>query len=269
MKKAISEEAPIIVLDCTFVQQEDRAAFLAAATAAKVPVHCWFFDTAPDLAQFNACWRQCERHGRVLRQEDMKTAKGDPNTFLPTALFAMFKKLEKPSQTEGFTSMRTIKPKRWALPAEFKHKAVILDYDGTVRDTKSGEKYPRDPKDVVAFPQAAKKLQAMQSEGWIILGASNQSGVAKNDPPMDIAKACFAETNRQLGIAAEVGFDYSAAGPITSWHRKPLPGLGVDAIWKYRLDPAHCIMVGDMTSDKTFAQRCGFSFEWAKDFFGL
>jgi HAD superfamily hydrolase (TIGR01662 family) len=269
MQAAIAQEARAIVLDCTFVQREDRAPFVAAATAAGGQVHCWFFDTPPELAQWNACWRMCERHGRVLRQHELKDAKNDPNVFLPPALFGMAKKLEKPTAAEGFSSVRVIKPERWTLPAEFKNKAIILDYDGTVRDTKSGDKYPRDPKDVVAFPQAAKKLKAMQADGWKILGASNQSGVAKNDPPMAVARACFDETNRQLGITAEVDFDYSPAGPVSSWHRKPLPGLGVDAVWKHRLDPSLCIMVGDMTSDKTFASRCGFKFEWAKDFFKL
>ena len=44
-------------------------------------------------------------------------------------------------------------------------------------------------------------------------------------------------------------------------------GLGVHFIHKYKLDPSKCIMVGDMTSDRTFAKRLGFQFEWAKDFF--
>lgn len=269
MQKAASEQAHTIVLDCTFVDRASRAPFLAAAAASNAKLHCWFFDTAPELAQFNACWRMCERHGKVLRAEDMNTVKNDPNMFMPTALFAMLKKMEKPVEGEGFASVRTIKPERWSLPAEFKNKALIVDYDETVRRTKSGDKYPRRPDDIVVFPQAAKKLREMKAEGWLILGASNQSGVAKNDPCMADAKACFEETNRQLGVDIGYDFDYSAAGPITSWHRKPLPGMGVDAIWKNKLDPNQTLFVGDATSDKTFAARCGFKFEYAADFFKL
>ena len=267
MLQAISGGAPSIVLDCTFLTQAERAPFIAAAQAAKSPMHCWFFDTPPELAQFNACWRMCERYGKVLREADMKGVKNDPNMFLPTVLFALYKKLEKPTDAEGFSSVRTIKPKRWALPAEFQHEAIIVDYDETVRSTKSGAKYPVTPDDIQAHPAAAKQLQQWKAEGRLILGASNQSGVAKNAPPMDVAHECFKETNRQLGVDIEYDFDYSPAGPISSWHRKPLPGMGVDAVWKHRLNPAKVLFIGDATSDKTFAQRCGFQFAYAVDIF--
>jgi hypothetical protein len=36
---------------------------------------------------------------------------------------------------------------------------------------------------------------------------------------------------------------------------------------KHKLSPAACICVGDMTSDRTFSERCGFQFAWAHDFF--
>jgi len=36
--------------------------------------------------------------------------------------------------------------------------------------------------------------------------------------------------------------------------------MGAYWIEKYKLDPSQCIMVGDATSDKTFAERCGFKY---------
>ena len=48
---------------------------------------------------------------------------------------------------------------------------------------------------------------------------------------------------------------------------KPMPGMGAEFIEKYKLNPSECIMVGDMTSDKTFAKRCGFQFMDAEEFF--
>jgi HAD superfamily hydrolase (TIGR01662 family) len=270
VEAAVSQGAKKIVLDCTFVTREHRDHFTTVAAKLDVPIHCWFFDTSKEVSQFNICWRMLQRYGKVLRtKEDYAEHKDDPNMFPPAVMFAMFKRLVKPEQSEGFASMRIIKPKLWKLPPEFKNPAVILDYDGTVRDTKSDDKYPKDPSDVEVFPEAAKKLQALAADNVILLGASNQSGVAKNDPPMKVAKACFDETNRQLGVDIPVDFDYSPAGPAAGWHRKPFPGMGLDAVWKYKLDPTKVTMVGDMTSDKTFAKRCGFNFEYAKDFFGL
>lgn len=55
--------------------------------------------------------------------------------------------------------------------------------------------------------------------------------------------------------------------PITCYCRKPGPGMGVELIFKYKLDPRKCVYVGDMTTDKTFAARCGFKFEDHTEFF--
>lgn len=273
MEAALSEGAKRVVLDCTFLKPEDRMPFLAAAARLDVPLHCWFFDTPPEDAQFNICWRMCERYGHVMRTpEDYEAVKKDSNMFPPMVLYAMYKKLKeegKPTMSEGFASMKIVKPTPWTLPARFRSSAVILDYDGTVRRTKSGAKYPTTPDDIEVFPEAAKKLQELEAQGVRLMGASNQSGVAKGNPSMEMAYDCFEETNRLLGVNIDYDFDYSRAGPISSWHRKPMPGMGVEAIWRHELDPSKVTFVGDMTSDKTFARRCRFNFEWAKDFFGL
>lgn len=267
---AISQGAKKIVLDCTFLTKESREPFTALAAKTGTPLHVVFLDATKVVSQFNICWRMLQRCGKILRtKEDYKDFKSETWALPPAAMFAMFKKLEKPQQTEGFASVRVIKPGPWKLPTKFKNAAVILDYDGTVRDTKTGAKYPQHPDDVVAFPQAATKLQALAKDGMLLLGASNQSGVAKNKPPMKLAIACFDETNRQLGVDIPVDFDYSPAGPAAGWYRKPFPAMGLTAVWEHKLDPTKVTMVGDRTSDKTFATRCGFNFEYAKDFFDL
>lgn len=270
MEKAISEGAKKIVLDCTFVTRKHRDPFVAAAQKARVPITCVFVDATKEVSQFNICWRMVQTYGKVLRtKEDYEAVAESPHALPPQAMFGMFKRLVKPDLSEGFTALEVVKPKPWRLPDEFCNGALMIDYDGTVRETTTGYKYPKDPSEVRAFPQAAKKLQALASDGVLLLGASNQSGVAKNDPPMDVCKACFDETNRQLGVDVAVDFDYSPAGPAASWHRKPFPGMGIDAIWKHKLDPRKVTYVGDQTVDKTFAKRCGFKFEHAKEFFGL
>ena len=44
--------------------------------------------------------------------------------------------------------------------------------------------------------------------------------------------------------------------------------MGVFLIEKHKLNPAETIMVGDQTTDKTFARRLGFEYVDQKDFFG-
>ena len=49
--------------------------------------------------------------------------------------------------------------------------------------------------------------------------------------------------------------------------RKPQPGMAVAFIEKYGLKPSACIMVGDLGTDKTFAERLGLRFVPAAEFF--
>jgi len=270
MEKAVSDGAVHIILDCTFLTAASRAPFIILARQLQVPIEAVFLKADPATVQYNLCWRMCQRYGKVLRtKEDYEKVKDDPNMFPPAAFFSMQKKFEAPNKSEGFAHIEEVAGTRAPLPPEFCNGAVIVDYDGTVRDTKSGDKYPLHPKDVLAFPQAAKKLQKLAAEGVLLLGASNQSGVAKGKPSMETCHDCFKETNRQLGVEIAYDFDFSPAGPTSSWHRKPMCGMAVDAIWRHKLDPRKVIFVGDMTSDRTFAERVGFKFEYAKDFFGL
>ena len=86
---------------------------------------------------------------------------------------------------------------------------------------------------------------------------------------MRIKKASygFQKKNELLEVGIDYMFCCHKVPPISCYCRKPGPAMGVHFIEKYQLDPAQCIMVGDQTSDQTFAKRCGFQFEWAKDFF--
>ena len=155
---------------------------------------------------------------------------------------------------------------------EYTNRALILDYDGTLRLTKSGDHYPKEIGDVEVLPGRTEKLVEYRDRGYLLLGASNQSGVSR--PASDFryvsdadCRACFDETNRQLGVEIDYLFAPDRAGPPSTYWRKPMPGMGVVFIEKYKLNPSQCIYVGDMTSDKTFAERCGFQFAWARDFF--
>jgi histidinol phosphatase-like enzyme len=73
--------------------------------------------------------------------------------------------------------------------------------------------------------------------------------------------------NDRLGLAIEVEYCRHAAGPPQCWCRKPLPGLGVLLTHRHRLDPAGCLYVGDGPQDAVYAQRLGFVYRAARDFF--
>jgi hypothetical protein len=44
-------------------------------------------------------------------------------------------------------------------------------------------------------------------------------------------------------------------------------GRGVDFIMRHKLNRKECIMVGDMTTDRTFAARSGFQYADQAEFF--
>lgn len=255
-----------VVLDNLFTKASDRKPFIDAAKKIGARVECYWIGTSPEDSQFNACWRMYQKFGKILRPADMKAHAKDPNTFPPVVFFKAKKEWEKPITAEGFDEVKKIAFKRqWA--SEYKNKAILLDYDGTLRESKVGNKWPTDPTDIKILPNRTQILKEWEKKGYILCGASNQSGIAKDNPTEKIAVECFERTNKMLGVAIDYMYDSSRVPPVSSWLRKPMPGMGVHFIGKYKLNPAECIMVGDMTSDKTFAGRCGFQYQDAKDFF--
>lgn len=254
------------VLDNTYGTRKSRSRLLAACADRHLPVRCVWLDTPPEAAAFHAARRMLERHGRLLSPAEI-TADEAANTFPPGVLRAYAKSFEAPELDEGFTHVERV-PYVRRLGPEYTHKALILDYDGTLRETKSGEIYPRDPDDVIALPGRAAVLRRYQAEGYRLLGVSNQSGVASKQITAEVAQACLDRTNALLGIEIEAVFCPHPAGRAPAcFCRKPLPGFAVQFIEAYRLDPAQCIMVGDMESDRGFAEAAGFRFAWAAEFF--
>jgi histidinol-phosphate phosphatase family protein len=257
-----------VVLDNTYATRALRAPVIALGAARGVPVRCVWIDGTIEDAQVNAVSRIVARHGRLLSPEEIKKAsRKDPNTFGPAVLFAYRKAFEEPSAAEGFAAVERVRFARRPQGPEYTTPALLLDFDGTLRRTKSGEKYPRTPDDIEALPGRADALRAWAARGYRLLGVSNQGDVSRGRLTEDDARACFARTVALLGVEIEVAFCPHSPAPISCWCRKPMPGLGVDYIERYKLDRARTVMVGDMTTDRTFAARCGVRYEDAEPFF--
>ena len=257
-----------VLLDNTFPTAESRRPFIEMhrkwADILLAPMSCLWMGTSIEDAQVNACHRMVQHFGHLPTPEEIKVSKS-PNIYPPVVLFKYRKELEAPTTAEGFKVEK--KPFIRHHPKTHTNAAILLDFDGTLRETISGRKFPNDPKDIKILLGRKKKLKQLQKDGVLLLGVSNQSGIAKGDPTEDQARACFDATLKQLGIKMEYLFCPHRVPPIGCWCRKPMPGLSVHFIEKYKLAPGKCTMVGDMTSDKTFATRSGFQYVDAKDFF--
>ncbi|MEO6302344.1 MAG: HAD-IIIA family hydrolase [Bacteroidia bacterium] len=254
-----------VVLDNTYGTIESRKPIIDLAKKNGYEIECWEMETSFEDAQFNAVQRQIERLGKYPTPEELKAAK-DVNLFPPAVIYAYKKNYQKPTLAEGFDVIKKNKFVR-SFPADYTNKAIIFDYDGTLRETISGAKYPIDPYDIRILPGRKEKLQALKDAGYILLGLSNQSGVAKGHLSHGQAVKCFKRTNDLLGFDIDVEFCSHSIPPVICYCRKPAPGYGVHFIHKYKLDPSKVIMVGDMTSDETFAKRCGFKYKKENEFF--
>jgi len=190
-----------------------------------------------------------------------------PNIFPPTVLFKYKKDFQKPTAEEGFTNVVEFAFTRKDDSA-FTNKAVIVDYDGTLRECINGnDKYPVLESQIEMKPGRKAALQSYKDKGYILLGVSNQSGIAKGELTYDKAVELFNHTNKQLGLDIEYRFCPHQSAPISCYCRKPQVGIGVEFILKHKLSRKDCIFVGDMTTDKTFATRCGFQYVDQAEFF--
>lgn len=255
-----------VVLDNLFPTIESRKPFVELCKKYKTDITCKLMGTSIEDAQFNVVKRAIDILGEFPTPEVIKKAK-HTNVFPPLVLFKYKKEFQKPTVEEGFSKVEIVKFVRKADPSHA-NKAIIVDYDGTLRECINGNgKYPVDESQIEIKPNRLKTLQSYKDKGYHILGVSNQSGIHKELLTYERCNELFQHTNKLIGMNIEYRFCPHQSAPISCYCRKPMPGFGVYFINKYKLDAKQCIMVGDLTTDKTFATRSGFQYIDQSDFF--
>ena len=258
------------VLDNTYGKKDQRAAVIDIAKRHGFDVVCVWMQTSIEDAQFNSSWRILNEFpdaepNVILGPSGSKKYPSTDN--VPAiALFAYKKALEKPTKEEGLKAIIK-QPFERKMPSEYVNKALLLDYDGTLRTTDNPLKYPVTPDEISILPNRSETLQHYKDAGYLLLGVSNQSGVEKGEISAEAVKECFDRTNELLGHNIDYQYCPHHSFPIRCYCRKPLFGLGVYFVLKYKLNPSQCIVVGDQKTDQTFSERGGMQFQWAKDFF--
>lgn len=255
-----------VVLDNLFPTALSRRPFIEAANKA-ASIKCVWVKTGLEDSQINCLHRMWAKYGRLfMTAGEMRDIK-DPGVFPTAVLFKYRNEFEVPTRDEGFADITAVPFKRrWG--DEYCNKALIVDYDDTVRRVVGGDhKYPTKLSEIEILPGRAEILRDYASRGYVLLGASNQSGVAKGNLTHERAVECFNHTNKLLGVDIDFVFCPHSVPPVSCYCRKPSSGLAVSLIEKYKLDPGQCIYVGDQTTDKTFAQRAGFQYAHPTKFF--
>jgi histidinol-phosphate phosphatase family protein len=255
-----------VILDNLFPSIESRKPFIDLCKKYNTDISCQYMSTSIEDSAFNVVQRMIGLSGKFLMPEEIKKSK-HPNIFPPVVLFKYRKEFEKPTVEEGFSKVEVIKFVRIDDPT-FTNKAIILDYDGTLRECINGNgKYPVKKDQVEIKPNVVKILQSYKDKGYILLGVSNQSGVHKGELPHELCSTLFDHTNNLLGFDIDYRFCPHQSTPPMCYCRKPGTGFFVDLMIKYKLSRKNTIMVGDFKSDNTFADRAGIQYVDQSEFF--
>jgi D-glycero-D-manno-heptose 1,7-bisphosphate phosphatase len=139
------------------------------------------------------------------------------------------------------------------MPEQVRCRAVLLDRDGTLVEDVP---YNADPELVTPIAGAREALDRLRASGMPVGVVTNQSGVARGL----ISPADLVRVNRRVE---------ELLGPIDVWQvcvhgpldccdcRKPRPGLIRSAARTLGLQPADCVVVGDIGSDVEAARAAG------------
>lgn len=260
-----------ILLDNVFYSVEKRKPFIDLCHKLNKKISCIHVDTSFEDCQINILLRMKEKHNKYFFSAKEANEVKDPGVFPINVLFKFNKNFEKPSVLEGFDEITVLKFNR-VWPVDYTNKALILDYDQNIRDTKvigdEGRGYPIEKDEIIILPNRREKILKYKEAGYYLCGISNQSGVHKKILSFDKAKEMFEETNKMLGLDIDYTFCPHASHPIDCWCRKPQVGNLVYLIQKYKLDPQKCVFVGDRKTDETCAERLKMPFYYTNDFFG-
>ncbi len=157
--------------------------------------------------------------------------------------------------------------------------ALLLDFDGTIRHSKTG-KFINKIEDIILFPDVEEKLWQYRNNGYLILGITNQGGVAFGyKKPASMEKELQATLDLfQKNPFHDVKSSYShEKGRVEPYNhrsllRKPDIGMLVECEIEYFAQNIiigwdNSLFVGDRPEDGECARRANIQFIHADEFF--
>lgn len=138
-------------------------------------------------------------------------------------------------------------------------KAVFLDRDGVINHDPGD--YTTNVKDFILLPDVIETLQRFQNLGFQLFVITNQGGIAKGMYTHEAFKAIDDYMHSQLKanhiLISETFYCPHHPDFGRCLCRKPLSGLILKAIAKYKINPALSYMVGDKERDIICAENAG------------
>jgi D-glycero-D-manno-heptose 1,7-bisphosphate phosphatase len=133
--------------------------------------------------------------------------------------------------------------------------AVFIDRDGTIIEDAD---YCSQPKQVKVFPGVPQALRRLKSNGFKLIVITNQSGIGRGFFTVDEYRSVESEVSRQLGhgLIAATYFCPDVPGQISS-HRKPSPGMILQAKRDHQIDLTRSFFIGDKEIDVECGRNAG------------
>ena len=153
----------------------------------------------------------------------------------------------------------TVEPGDEVPPGGPTRPALFIDRDGCLIEERH---YLSDPEQVVLIPGATAVLRRAREAGFLLIGASNQSGIGRGKIDEHQLGAVMSRLSDLLAAEQAVldAFFYCPHTPEDRCDcRKPAPGLLEEASARFSWDRATSWVIGDKLSDVDLALGAGLA----------
>ena len=150
------------------------------------------------------------------------------------------------------------------VPHLLHRRALFLDRDGVINHD---HHYVGTRERFEWMAGAREAIRHATASGWHVFVVTNQSGVARGRYTEADVIALHAwmtdEVRRARGTIDGIRFcPFHPQGSVPAYRRasdwrKPAPGMLLDLIRTWELDPARCVLIGDQPSDLAAAEAAG------------
>jgi D,D-heptose 1,7-bisphosphate phosphatase len=150
------------------------------------------------------------------------------------------------------------------IPRLLHRPALFLDRDGVINIDRG---YVGSRERFEWMPGAREAIRAATDAGWHVFVVTNQAGVARGHYDEAAVTRLHAwmtdEVRRAGGTIDDICYcpfhpdaDVPAYRRVSDW-RKPAPGMLLDLMRAWELDPTRCVLVGDQPTDMAAAEAAG------------
>jgi D-glycero-D-manno-heptose 1,7-bisphosphate phosphatase len=162
-------------------------------------------------------------------------------------------------------------------------RLYIFDLDGTLVQTRSGNKFRRTPDDWAFIPGRIEAIQKLAREGHEVAVATNQGGAAFDYfDPVEMMRELrqtlgllFSGTAMVLDADRRLAVCWTHPNASLPWlrveddpRRKPNPGMLQELIHRFAMKRGQTFAIGDRGEDVAAAQAAGATFIGVESFFG-